>query len=96
MPCPGWVVFGRIAPEATSGTPSSKSGSRRAWSAKYSTCRRLVRRCHRRVQRGGAVCGDLQIPGLGQCGSAEPAGVAAAAGGVQLQAIHDWQQARMS
>ena len=43
---------------------------------------------HGGVQRGRAMRGNLQVVRGRQCSAAEPPGVPAAAGGVQLQAIH--------
>ena len=40
------------------------------------------------VQRGGAVRGNLQIVRLRENGAAEPPGVPAAAGDIELQAVH--------
>ena len=55
----------------------------------HSTWRRLgIGGGHGRVQGRCAVRGDLQVVRLRERGAAQPAGVAAAAGGVELQAVH--------
>ena len=59
----------------------------------HSTCRRLGTAAATAACSAGAQCAETsQVVGLGDGGAAEPAGVPAAAGDVQLQAVHDRAQ----